>query len=457
MFFDIVNPTTGEKLKSYAALSLAQVHDILDSVHDTQQRWKQVAISERVPAMLRLSQLLREKKDEYARLMAVEMGKVLAQGVGEIEKCAWVCEFYAKNAEQFLAPEPVLTEAKKSFVNFCPLGTLLAIMPWNYPFWQVFRFAVPALMAGNGVVLKHAPNVFGTALAIESLFREAGFPPQLFRSLLIDVPHTTEVIHDPRIAAVTLTSSVEAGRAIATEAGRALKKCVLELGGSDPFIVLADADVDRAVEVGVMARFQNSGQSCIAAKRFILVPEVKEAFEKKFVERARSLRMGNPLDSKVDMGPMARFDLRDALHAQVERTLEGGAQLLLGGVIPDQPGAFYGPTVLSGVKSGMVAWHEELFGPVATMIAVAHEEEAIEVANATSFGLGASIWTRDLKRGERIAAERIDSGSCFVNAMTKSDPRLPFGGIKHSGYGRELSQFGIREFVNVHSVWIQES
>jgi succinate-semialdehyde dehydrogenase/glutarate-semialdehyde dehydrogenase len=319
----------------------------------------------------------------------------------------------------------------------------------------VFRFAAPGLMAGNGALLKHAPSVFGSALMIEEAFADAGFPPGLFTSLLLDVEQTGAVIRDPRVAAVTITASVAAGRAVAAEAGKALKKCVLELGGSDPYIVLEDADLDRAVEVGVDARYQNTGQSCIAAKRFILVEAIRAEFERKFVERVRRLRVGDPFADGVDLGPMSRRELRDGLHQQVRRSVDAGAELLCGGVLPQGPGAYYPTTVLGGVRTGMAAWSEELFGPVASLIAVEDEDEAIAVANATEFGLSASVWTRDLKRGEHIAAEKIQSGACFVNAMSKSDPRMPFGGIKSSGYGRELGESGIREFVNVHAVWVE--
>jgi succinate-semialdehyde dehydrogenase/glutarate-semialdehyde dehydrogenase len=309
-------------------------------------------------------------------------------------------------------------------------------------------------MAGNAAVLKHAPNVFGCALLIEKVFADAGMPANLFRSLLIDVPLTTEVIHNRLIAAVTITSSVGAGRAVASEAGKVLKKCVLELGGSDPFIILEDADIDRAVEVGIVGRFQNSGQSCIAAKRFIVVDAVYEEFEKKFVDKVSQLKMGDPAADGVYIGPQARVDLRDGLHDQVQRTVAAGAKLLIGGEIPDGPGAFYPATVLAGVKEGMAAWSEELFGPIATLIRVRDEKQALEVANCTEFGLGGAVWTQDLARGERIAADEIQSGAAFVNDMSKSDPRMPFGGIRNSGYGRELSSYGIREFVNVHAVWV---
>ncbi|OBS08475.1 NAD-dependent succinate-semialdehyde dehydrogenase [Acidihalobacter prosperus] len=455
MPFRSINPATGETVATHDAMSGAQIDDALNRAVAAQREWAAMPMSERARHMHALSDHLLAGKAEFAALMSREMGKLYAQGIAEIEKCAWVCRFYADQAEAFLAPDPIETEAYRSYVNFRPLGVVLAIMPWNYPFWQVLRFAAPALMAGNGAVLKHAPNVFGCSLAIEALFREAGFPEHLFRSLLVDIPETTAAIHDPRIAAVSITSSVRAGRAVAAEAGRALKKCVLELGGSDPFIVLEDADLARAVEVGITARFQNSGQSCIAAKRFIVVDEVYDAFERRFVDAASSLSMGDPLDAKTQIGPLARVDLRDELADQVRRSALAGARILTGGEVPAGLGAFYPPTVLAGVEAGMAAWSEELFGPVATLIRVRDEVEAIRVANATEFGLSGAVWTRDLARGERIAAQQIESGAAFVNSMSKSDPRMPFGGIRHSGYGRELSIYGIREFVNIHAVWVE--
>lgn len=452
MAFDIINPATGETVDSYQEMDPATVQDILEKCHGAQREWRDRPFAERAKLMMAARDVLLANKEAYARLMAVEMGKLYPQGIAEVEKCAWACEYYAQNAERFLSPQPVHTEAFNSFVNFKPLGVVLAVMPWNFPLWQVFRFAVPTLMAGNGALLKHAPNVIGCALAIEQIFRDAGFPKHLFRALVIDIPQTTGVIHNPLVAAVTITSSVRAGRAVAGEAGKALKKCVLELGGSDPFIVLEDADLDKAVEVGIVGRFQNSGQSCIAAKRFIVVEAVREAFEREFVAAARALKMGDPMEDGVYVGPQARVDLRDGLHAQVQRTLAAGARLLLGGQVPERRGAYYPATVISDVREGMPAWSEELFGPVATIIPVSDEEEAIRVANSTDFGLGGAVWTRDLARGERIAADRLESGAAFVNDMSKSDPRMPFGGIKHSGYGRELSSFGIQEFVNIHAV-----
>jgi len=455
--FASISPMTGEVIAEYPQMTTEAVQDILKEAHRAQQEWRNYSIAERANLMRKAGQVLLTNKQSYAQMMTDEMGKIAAQGIAEIEKCAWACNFYADNGESFLAPEEVETDAHHSFVTYHPLGVVLAIMPWNFPFWQVFRFAAPGLLAGNGCLLKHAPNVFGCALQIESVFREAGFPEHLFRSVMIDIPETTRVIHDPRIAAVTITSSVNAGRAVASEAGKALKKCVLELGGSDPFIVLEDADIDKAVEAGIFGRYQNSGQSCIAAKRFIVVDAVYEEFEEKFVAAVSQLKMGDPEEEDVFIGPQARVDLRDGLADQVQRTLDAGASLLIGGKVPEGNGAFYPPTVLANVKPGMAAWSEELFGPIATLIRVADEAEAIQVANGTDFGLSGTVWTRDLARGEHIAANQIESGAAFVNAISKSDPRMPFGGIRQSGYGRELSVFGIREFMNVHSVWVNKS
>ena len=456
MAFDIINPASGEKTNSFEQMSSAEMQAVLEKCAAAQRAWAQTPFSERSRCMQSAAHVLRTHKESYARLMVQEMGKIYTQGIAEVEKCALACDYYAEHAEAFLANEDVDTEAEHSFVTYKPLGVVLAVMPWNFPLWQVFRFAAPALMAGNGGLLKHAPNVFGCSLLIENIFKEAGFPDDLFRSLLIDIPQTTEVIHSPQVAAVTITSSVNAGRAVAAEAGKVLKKCVLELGGSDPFIVLEDADIDQAVAVGIVGRFQNSGQSCIAAKRFIVVDAVYDEFEKKFVDAVKALKMGDPLQEDTYIGPQARVDLRDGLHEQVQRSVQAGARLLTGGEIPPGPGAFYPATVLADVQPGMAAWSEELFGPVATLIRVKDEQEAIEVANGTEFGLGGAVWTQDLARGERIAADEIQSGAAFVNDLSKSDPRMPFGGIRHSGYGRELSIYGIREFVNVHAVWVNK-
>lgn len=456
MAFEIINPATGEKVNSFEEMSASEVQSILELSAGAQREWAATSFAERSRLMLSVARVLRDNKEEYARLMTREMGKVYPQGIAEVEKCAWGCEYYAEHAEAFLESEEVATEAEHSFVTYKPLGVVLAVMPWNFPLWQVFRFAAPALMAGNGAVLKHAPNVFGCSLMMEDIFRKAGFPENLFRSLIVDIPLTTEVIRNPLVAAVTITSSVNAGRAVASEAGKVLKKCVLELGGSDAFIVLEDANVDKAVEVGIVGRYQNSGQSCIAAKRFIVVDAVYDEFETKFVDAVKQLKMGDPSTDSVYIGPQARVDLRDGLHDQVQRSVDAGAKCLVGGQVPEGPGAFYPPTVLAGVKEGMAAWSEELFGPVATLIRVKDEAEALRVANCLDFGLGGAVWTQDLARGERIAADGIESGAAFVNDMSKSDPRMPFGGIRNSGYGRELSIYGIREFVNIHAVWVNK-
>jgi succinate-semialdehyde dehydrogenase/glutarate-semialdehyde dehydrogenase len=390
---------------------------------------------------------LRERKDELAMLMALEMGKPLAQGRAEAEKCAWVCEYYAAEAEGFLRPETIATDATRSFVAFTPLGVVLAVMPWNFPLWQVFRFVAPGLMAGNAGLLKHSSNVSGCALAIEEIVHGAGFPRDLFRTLLVPSKAVAGIIEAPEVKAVTLT--------VAATAGRSLKKTVLELGGSDPYLILEDADLELAAETCAASRLINGGQSCIAAKRFVVVEAVQERFERLFVERMQARKMGDPLEEGIDIGPQARTDLRDELHGQVEKTVAGGARVLLGGERPAGPGAFYPPTVLTGVKKGMPAHDEELFGPVGAVITVKDEAEAVHVANDSVFGLGAAVFTRDAARGERLAERALEAGACFVNSLVKSDPRLPFGGIKESGYGRELSSFGIREFVNVKTVYVK--
>jgi succinate-semialdehyde dehydrogenase/glutarate-semialdehyde dehydrogenase len=402
--------------------------------------------------MRKAGSLLRDGAGEYAALMAREMGKPVRDGSAEAVKCAGCCEYYAEHAERFLAREMVATEASRSFVTFQPLGVVLAIMPWNFPFWQVIRFAAPALMAGNGAVLKHAANVPGCALALEDLFRRAGFPENLFRTLLIGTDQVPAVIEHPLVRAVTLTGSEGAGRAVAAKAGAMLKKTVLELGGSDPYLVLADADLDAAANTSAKGRLVNNGQSCIAAKRFIVVESVRAEFEKRFVARMAAAKMGDPMDPATELGPMARFDLRDQLHRQVTESIARGAKCLLGGTIPAGPGAFYPATVLTNVARGMPAYSEEIFGPVAAIIPARDEAHAIEIANDSDFGLGAAILTRDTARGEMIAEQFIESGTVFVNDAVRSDARLPFGGIKASGYGRELGSFGIREFVNIKTI-----
>ncbi|MVT64902.1 aldehyde dehydrogenase family protein [Bradyrhizobium pachyrhizi] len=454
MTIESINPTTGEVLARYEEMAPAAAAKIVDEAHEALLDWRRVPYPERAGLMRKAAEILRDNALDYARLMANEMGKPVRDGVAEAEKCAVACEFYADNAERFLAPEPIATEAANSFVTFNPLGVVLAVMPWNFPFWQVFRFAAPGVMAGNAAVLKHASNVPGCALAIEAIFREAGFPKNLFRTLMVSSRQVEAIIEHPLVKAVTLTGSGPAGRAVASKAGAMLKKTVLELGGSDPYLVLDDADLELAAAVSAKGRLVNSGQSCIAAKRFIVLDKVRREFEELFVKRMSVVRMGNPLNPETEIGPQARHDLRDALHRQVEASISMGANSLLGGVVPNDRGAFYPPTVLTDVRKGMPAYDEELFGPVAAIIPVKDEEAAIAVANDSVFGLGSAVITRDLGRGERIATEKIESGCVFVNEAVRSDLRLPFGGIKESGYGRELSTYGIKEFVNIKTVYI---
>jgi succinate-semialdehyde dehydrogenase / glutarate-semialdehyde dehydrogenase len=454
MPIESINPTTGERFASFAPMRADDLDSILSTADSTQREWARVAFSQRARPMRRTAELLKERSRELARQMALEMGKPLADGVAEVNKCAWVCEHYAENAETMLAPRGERTDAGHSYVRFDPLGVVLAVMPWNFPFWQVFRFIAPHLMAGNGGLLKHASNVPGCALAIEQVMRDAGFPKHLFRTLLINSSEVGWLIQDPRVAAVTLTGSEAAGRSVAEAAGKALKPVVLELGGSDPFIVLADADVATAARVGATSRTINAGQSCICAKRFIVDHSIYDEFVGHFIDAMKKIRMGDPLDPTSQIGPQARQDLRDQLHAQVELSIKQGARLALGGSVPEGKGAFYRPTVLTDVKRGNVAFEEEIFGPVAPIIRASDAEEAVALANASRYGLGASLWTRNAETAAALIP-RIESGAVFVNGMVKSDPRLPFGGVKCSGFGRELGVEGIRAFVNVKSVWIQ--
>jgi len=450
-----MNPATGKLIKQYSEMGDAEIEEILGRVEQTYWQWREVPFSERRKVLQNAARILRDRKEEYAHLMALEMGKPIREGRAEAEKCAWVCDYFAEKAEEFLAPETIETDASRSYVTFNPLGVILAVMPWNFPFWQVFRFAAPSLMAGNAAVLKHASNVQGCALAIEEIFRDAGAPENLFRTLIIGSAKVERVIEHPIVKAVTLTGSTPAGRAVAQKAGQMLKKTVLELGGSDPYLILEDADLSKTVPTCVNSRLINSGQSCIAAKRFIVVESIRKAFEEQYVALMKSKKMGDPLQEDTDIGPQARTDLRDDLHRQVTESVKMEARLLLGGTIPEGPGAFYPPTVLTDVSKGMPVYDEETFGPVAAIIPVKDEAEAIRVANDSKFGLGAAVFTRDAEQGERIAAEKLEAGSCFVNAFVKSDPRLPFGGIKESGYGRELSYYGIKEFVNIKTVYVK--
>jgi succinate-semialdehyde dehydrogenase/glutarate-semialdehyde dehydrogenase len=449
-----VNPATGEVVATYEETTPKAEAGIIESVHQAFLEWRKRSFAERAEPMRRAAAILRENAGEYARLMAREMGKPVKEGSAEVRKCATVCDFYAENAEGMLSRETVATEARKSFVTFNPIGVVLAVMPWNFPFWQVFRFAAPGLMAGNSAVLKHASNVPGCALTIEEVFRRAGFPANLFRTLMVGSGRVAQILEHPLIRAATLTGSGPAGRAIASKAGALLKKTVLELGGSDPYLILEDADLELAAKVCARGRLINGGQSCIAAKRFLAVEKIRRRFEGLLVEKMGAVKVGDPLDEKTEVGPQARHDLRDTLHAQVQASIAKGARCLLGGKIPEGPGAYYPPTVLTDVRKGTPAYDEELFGPVAAIIPVRDEEEGIAVANESAFGLGGAVLTGDLARGERIAAERIESGCVFVNDYVRSDPRLPFGGVKESGYGRELSGYGIKEFVNIKTVYV---
>lgn len=450
-----INPATGELIREYDELQWDDVDSALDLSLEAYRQWKRSAFTRRAELLLALSDKLLEKKEGLAFTISLEMGKPIKESRSEIEKCAWVCRYYAENAASFLAPQVVPTEASQSYVAFNPLGPVLAIMPWNFPFWQVFRFAAPALLAGNTVLLKHASNVPACALAIEQVINEAGFPVHVFQSLLISSRKIDNVISDRRIQAVTFTGSTPAGRSVGEIAGKYLKKSVLELGGSDPYIILADAHIEAAAEICVKARLMNAGQSCISAKRFIVEAPVYEAFSKLVVQKMSAAVMGDPMDEKTDLGPLARNNLRLDLEAQVNNSVAKGADLLLGGVDPQIPGAFYPATVLGNVTSGMPAYHEELFGPVATLIKAADMKEAISIANDTTFGLGAAVFTSDIEKGRYMAEHELEAGSCFVNDFVKSDPRLPFGGIKESGYGRELSVFGLREFMNIKTVVVR--
>ena len=452
MAIQAINPASGEVVGTYDEMTPRDVVRIVDAAHAAFNDWRRVPYAERAEPMRKAAEILRRDARELAQLMAREMGKPVRDGVAEANKCASVCDYFAGSAEKFLARENVATEARASFVAFNPLGVVLAVMPWNFPFWQVFRFAAPGLMAGNAAVLKHASNVPGCALAIERVFERAGFPKNLFRTLMIGSKAVDAVIEHPLVRAVTLTGSGPAGSAVAAKAGQLLKKTVLELGGSDPYLVLEDADLDVAADVCTKARLVNSGQSCIAGKRFIVVEAVRADFERRFVARMAAAKMGDPQNESTQVGPQARRDLRDTLQRQVDESLAKGARCLLGGTIPDGPGSFYPPSVLTGVRPGVPAFDEELFGPVAAVVPVRDEAEAVTMANASAFGLGGGVITRNLARGERIAADLIESGCVFVNDAVRSDPRLPFGGIKESGYGRELATFGIREFVNVKTV-----
>jgi succinate-semialdehyde dehydrogenase/glutarate-semialdehyde dehydrogenase len=450
-----VDPTTGDVLKRFEPYSAQDVEARLAQAADTFRSYRHVPFAERARMMTRAADILDEHRDEFGRLMTREMGKPFRAAVEEVQKCAWACRVYAEHAETWLADEPVDTAATESFVRYQPLGPVLAVMPWNFPFWQVFRFAAPALMAGNVALLKHASNVPQCALAIEAIFRGAGFADGAFQTLLIGSAGVERLIDDPRVAAVTLTGSEPAGSAVAARAGARIKKTVLELGGSDPFIVMPSADLDAAAATAVKARTINNGQSCIAAKRFIVADAIADAFEERFVRGMEHLRVGDPMDTSTDVGPLATAELVKTLEDQVKRSIAAGARVLTGGQRLDRPGNFYAPTVLTDVPENAPAYRDELFGPVAALFRVRDVNDAIRLANDTPFGLAASVWTNDDEERRRFI-DRLDSGLVFVNAMVASDPRMPFGGVKRSGYGRELGVAGLREFVNVKSVWIKD-
>ncbi|MBS1777557.1 MAG: NAD-dependent succinate-semialdehyde dehydrogenase [Bacteroidetes bacterium] len=450
-----INPATGTILKEYPISSEKQIASAVKQAQQQFEVWRQTNFKQRAQLFKTISKTLRQHKEKLAALATQEMGKPISQSIAEVEKCAMTFDFYAKNGTAFLKDEIVETNARKSYVSFQPLGIVLAIMPWNFPYWQVFRAMAPALMAGNVLLLKHASNVSGCALAIADIMKKSGAPKGLFQTLLIPSAHVDRLITDDAISAITLTGSTEAGKKVASLAGAHIKKQVLELGGSDPYIILEDADLDLAAKVCVDGRLVNSGQSCVAAKRFVVVKAIRKEFEKRVVALMKSATFGDPFKTENKIGPLARVDLRNQLHQQVQESLSKGAQLLCGGYIPEGQGAFYPPSVLINVKKGMPAYDDELFGPVASLIEAKDEADAIRIANDTIYGLGAGIFSKNKKKAEDIARNQLQAGNCFVNSFVHSDPRLPFGGTKQSGYGRELSIFGIREFVNVKTVFIQ--
>lgn len=452
-----VNPATHTPLKTYSAMSVEEAGQVIDLTHSAFLQWRETDYTARSGLFYKLADLLEKDKQDYATLMMEEMGKIHKQGVAEIEKCAWVCRYYADHAAEFLADDTIETDFEKSFVTFQPIGVILAIMPWNFPFWQVLRFAAPTLMAGNAAVLKHATSTTGCALAIEQLFKSAGFPDHIFRSLLVGGKKASELIEHPHIRAVTLTGSTEAGRKVAEQSGRHLKKTVLELGGSDGYVICSDANLENAAKLCVTGRLQNTGQSCIAAKRFIVVDAVYDEFLEHFKAEMESKIMGDPSDEGTDLGPMSSVELRNELHEKVQQSVKAGAQCILGGKIPDKEGAWYPATILTDIVKGMPAYEEELFGPVAIVIRARDEDEAIRIANDSPFGLGGGVMTADMEKGIDMARTQLDTGNVAVNGFVKSHPALPFGGVKDSGYGRELSAFGIREFVNIKTVTVSWS
>jgi succinate-semialdehyde dehydrogenase/glutarate-semialdehyde dehydrogenase len=450
-----INPSTGSVVKEITDHTLKEVDQIIEEVHLAQIEWRQKPVKERAQFIAQLGQELLKQKEKLGKLCSEEMGKLLSESIAEVEKCALCCKYYSENAERFLADEVVKTEGSESFITFKPLGTVLAVMPWNFPFWQVIRFAAPTLCAGNAAVLKHASNVPGCAMALEQVFEAAGMPKNLFRTLMISSKEVNHVIAHKNIHAITLTGSTKAGREVAKTSGYELKKIVLELGGSDPYLVLKDADLNLAAKVLVKGRLQNAGQSCISPKRIIVVEEVYREFVSLVESEMKAYKEGDPFSAESKMGPMARTDLRDELHSQVEKSIKSGARCLLGGKIPDGKGAFYPPTLLVDIKPGMTAFDEEIFGPVVCLIPVKDEAEAISLANLSEYGLGGGIFSQNTKHAKDIASNKIETGGLFINDFLKSDPRLPGGGIKHSGHGRELSELGIKEFVNAKTIFIK--
>lgn len=455
MLIKSINPANNQIINEYEEMNSSTINNILENSVLTYNHWRKEAINSRSQKMHKLADLLIAKSQEFGTIITLEMGKPITQSIAEVEKCAFLCRYYADNAEKFLESEYVKTDFSKSFISYQPLGVVLAIMPWNFPFWQVLRFSVPAILAGNCVVLKHASNVTGCALAVESLFEEAGFPKQTLSTVILSGAKVDSIIADNRIKAVTFTGSTPAGRAVAISSAKNIKKSILELGGSDPAIVLEDADLALATSACSSARLSNAGQSCIAPKRFIVHHSVYDEFTNLVVEQFKNAKIGDPMDSDTDIGPLAKRKFVDDIHNQVRESIKKGAKLLTGGDISELGENFYMPTVIGDVKPNSPAWDEELFGPVASIIPAKNEEEAIKIANDTSFGLGASIFTQDIEKGERIAEYELQAGSCFVNDFVRSDPRLPFGGIKESGYGRELGLYGLRELVNIKTIVVR--
>ncbi|WP_066629730.1 NAD-dependent succinate-semialdehyde dehydrogenase [Labilibacter marinus] len=456
MLLKSINPANGELIREYPESQWEEIDNVIRDVNLAYKSWKKTALHKRIDYVRQLARLLELKKEALTFLITIEMGKPILEARAEIDKCIWLCNYYCDNIDEFLKPKTIDTEASESYTSIQPIGVILAIMPWNFPFWQVFRCAIPTILAGNTMVLKHASNVPGCSIALEDLFNEADFPADIFRAVLSSNRRVERMIANKKIAAITLTGSTKAGQAVAQTAGKYIKKCVLELGGSDPYLVLDDANINEAVAACIKGRLLNTGQSCIGAKRFIISEGIYDEFEAKFVAEMRSATMGDPFNEFNQLGPLARHNIREDLLSQVNKSASQGAKILCGGDIDYDIDGFYFPaTVLSEVKSGMPAYNQELFGPVASLIKVKNEQEAIQIANDTSFGLGAAVFTSDIEKGKYIAEHELEAGCCFVNDFVKSDPRLPFGGIKESGYGRELSVYGIHEFVNIKSVYIK--